>query len=67
MIKILRVRVEPANCIEPVNRVWKPAAFVYHRFDRIVINGYLTNLSRSEQVVYFFRQILEILVMSNEA
>jgi hypothetical protein len=27
--------------------------FVYHCFDRIVINGYLSNLSRPEQVVYF--------------
>jgi hypothetical protein len=32
--------------------------FVYHCFDRIVINGYLSNLSRPEQVVYFFREVL---------
>ena len=32
--------------------------FVYHCFDRIVINGYLSGLSRPEQVVYFFRQVL---------
>ena len=28
--------------------------FVYHCFDRIVINGYLENLSRPELVVHFF-------------
>jgi hypothetical protein len=28
--------------------------FVYHCFDRIVIHGYLSGLSRPEQVVYFF-------------
>jgi hypothetical protein len=32
-------------------------AFVYHCFDRIVIHGYLSALSRPEQVVHFFRQI----------
>src|SRR5258708_19766238 len=30
---------------------------VYHCFDRIVINGYLSGLSRPEQVVYFFRDV----------
>src|SRR5262244_2923266 len=29
---------------------------VYHCFDRIVIHGYLSGLSRPEQVVHFFRQ-----------
>jgi len=29
-------------------------AFVYHCFDRIVIHGYLTGLSRPEHVVHFF-------------
>ena len=32
--------------------------FVYHCFDRIVIHGYLSGLSRPEQVVHFFRQVL---------
>jgi hypothetical protein len=32
--------------------------FVYHCFDRIVIRGYLSGLSRPEQVVYFFRQVV---------
>jgi hypothetical protein len=42
-------------------------AFVYHCFDRIVIHGYLSGLSRPEQVVYFFRQVLGIPVVSKEA
>ena len=40
--------------------------FVYHCFDRIVIHGYLSGLSRPEQVVYFFRQILGIAVVDKE-
>ena len=32
--------------------------FIYHCFDRMVIHGYLSGLSRPEQVVYFFRQIV---------
>jgi hypothetical protein len=40
--------------------------FVYHCFDRIVINGYLSNLSRPEQVVSFFRQVLGIPIVSKE-
>jgi hypothetical protein len=40
--------------------------FVYHCFDRIVIHGYLSGLSRPEQVVYFFRQILGIPVVDKE-
>ena len=41
-------------------------AFVYHCFDRIVIHGYLSALSRPEQVVYFFRQVLGVPVVSKE-
>ncbi len=40
--------------------------FVYHCFDRIVIHGYLSGLSRPEQVVYFFRQVRGIPVVSKE-
>jgi hypothetical protein len=40
--------------------------FVYHCFDRIVINGYLNGLSRPEQVVYFVREVLGIPVVSKE-
>jgi hypothetical protein len=40
--------------------------FVYHCFDRIVIHGYLSGLSRPEQVVYFFRKVVGISVLSKE-
>ena len=40
--------------------------FVYHCLDRIVIHGCLSGLSRPEQVVYFFRDILGIPVVSKE-
>jgi hypothetical protein len=41
-------------------------SLVYHCFDRMVINGYLSGLSRPEQVVYFFRQVVGIPVVSKE-
>ena len=41
-------------------------AFVYHCFDRIVIYGYLSALSRPEQVVHFFRQVVGVPVVSKE-
>lgn len=34
--------------------------FVYHCFDRIVIHGYLSGLSRPEQAVHFFRQVVGV-------
>ena len=40
--------------------------FVYHCFDRIVINGYLNGLSRPEQVVHFVREVLGIPMVSKE-
>ena len=40
--------------------------FVYHCFDRIVIHGYLSGLSRPEQVVYFVHQVLGTPVVSKE-
>jgi hypothetical protein len=39
---------------------------VYHCFDRIVIHGYLSGLSRPDQVVYFMRHVLGIPVVSKE-
>jgi hypothetical protein len=39
---------------------------VYHCFDRIVIHGYLSGLSRPEQVVFFFRQVVGAPVVSKE-
>jgi hypothetical protein len=40
--------------------------FVYHCFDRIVIHSYLSGLSRPEQVVHFFRQVVGAPVVSKE-
>lgn len=40
--------------------------FVYHCFDRVVINGYLSMLSRPENVVYFFRQVVGIPRLTKE-
>src|SRR5947208_6827568 len=37
--------------------------FVYHCFDRLVIHGYLSGLSRPEQVVYFFREVVGVPVI----
>src|SRR5205809_7607898 len=39
---------------------------VYHCFDRIVIHGYLSGLSRPEQVVHFVRQVHGIPVVTKE-
>src|SRR6201981_609237 len=41
-------------------------AFVYHCFDRIVIYGYLSGLSRPEQVVHFFRNVVGVAAVSRE-
>lgn len=41
-------------------------AFVYHCFDRIVIHGYLSNLSRPAQVVFFFREVVGVPVVTKE-
>jgi hypothetical protein len=41
-------------------------AFVYHCLDRIVIYGYLSGLSRPEQVVHFFRQIVGVPAVNKE-
>jgi hypothetical protein len=40
--------------------------FVYHCFDRIVIHGYLSGLSRPEQVVHFFRQVVGVAAVDKE-
>jgi hypothetical protein len=39
---------------------------VYHCFDRVVIHGYLSGLSRPEQVVYFFRDVVGEAVIGKE-
>ena len=40
--------------------------FAYHCFDRLVIHGYLSGLSRPEQVVYFFRQVVDVPAITKE-
>jgi hypothetical protein len=40
--------------------------FVYHCFDRIVIHGYLTALSRPELVIHFFLDIVGVAEVSKE-
>jgi hypothetical protein len=40
--------------------------FVYHCFDRVVIHGYLSGLSRPEQVVYFFREVLGLPIVDKD-
>src|SRR5262252_3231347 len=39
---------------------------VYHCFDRIVIHGYLSGLSRPEQVVHFFRRVVGVPAVTKE-
>src|ERR1700752_4804260 len=41
-------------------------AFVHHCFDRIVIYGYLSGLSRPAQVVHFFRNLVGVTAVSKE-
>lgn len=40
--------------------------FTYHCFDRIVISGYLSMISRPEQLVYFFREVCGIRRITKE-
>ncbi len=40
--------------------------FVYHCFDRVVINGYLSGLSRPGQVVHFFQKVVGEPVIGKE-
>ena len=40
--------------------------FVYHCFDRVVINGYLSGLSRPGQVVHFFQNVVGKQVIGKE-
>jgi hypothetical protein len=58
------VEISPWTCSPGCSA---PFSFLYTTAStRIVINGYLSNLSRPEQVVYFFRQVLDIPVVSKE-
>jgi len=40
--------------------------FAYHSFDRIVIRGYLSTLSRAENIEYFFRTIKQVECIGKE-
>ncbi|MGI8746331.1 MAG: hypothetical protein ACR2NN_27885 [Bryobacteraceae bacterium] len=40
--------------------------FVYHCFDRVVIHGYLSGLSRPGQVVHFLRDVVGEPVIDKE-
>ena len=40
--------------------------FVYHCSDRMVINGYLSALTRLENAVYFFREVLGVGAITKE-
>ncbi|HTG15946.1 MAG TPA: hypothetical protein VK747_11835 [Blastocatellia bacterium] len=40
--------------------------FVYHCFDRVVINGYLSGLSRPGQVAYFLQNVVGEPVIGKE-
>ena len=53
--------------METFNKLFaRMLVFIYHCFDRIVINGYLSMLSRPENVVYFFRQVVGVLCITKE-
>jgi hypothetical protein len=54
--------------MESFNRLFGSLlAFVYHCFDRIVIQGYLPLLTRPEHVVHFFRDVHGIYPITKEA
>ncbi len=42
-------------------------AFVYHCFDRIVIQGYLPLLTRPEHIVHFFRDVHDVYPITKDA
>jgi hypothetical protein len=54
----------PWNCSPPL--FGDLLAFVYYCFDRIVIYGYLSGLSRPEQVAHFFRNVVGVAAVSKE-
>jgi hypothetical protein len=67
MIELSRSRSEDRRPAELFAKLFTSLlVFVYHCFDRVVIHGYLSGLSRPEQVVFFFRHVLGIPVVSKE-
>jgi len=64
---ILAKNQEGGQPMESLLQLFGPMVmFTYHCFDRLVINGYLSMLSRPEQVVYFFRHVLGIKAITKE-
>ena len=41
--------------------------FIYHCFDRIVIQGYLPLLTRPEHIVHFFRDVQDVYPLTKDA
>ncbi len=53
--------------MELLNKLFaQTLVFVYHCFDRVVVNGYLSMLSRPENVVYFFLQVVGVPSVTQE-
>lgn len=53
--------------METLIQIFSPMfVFIYHCFDRIVINGYISMLSRPENVVHFFHNILKVPCITKE-
>lgn len=53
--------------METLIQIFSPMfVFIYHCFDRIVINGYISMLSRPENVVHFFHNILKMPCITKE-
>lgn len=53
--------------METLIQIFSPMIlFVYHCFDRIVINGYISMLSRPENIVYFFHKVLKVPCITKE-
>ena len=59
MIKVKQPSHHGGEPMETLMKIFAPMlVFVYHCFDRIVVNGYLSMLSRPGNLVYFFSRSL---------
>lgn len=53
--------------METFRKLFSPMlVFVYHCFDRIVINSYVLGLSRPDQLSYFFREVVGVSAITKE-
>jgi hypothetical protein len=66
MILLLRQKSKESTDGAVCEAVWQLAGLCIPRFDRVVIHGYLSGLSRPEQVVYFFRQVVGVAAVDKE-